>query len=87
MQRKIYFLIFIFLIIINFGHIQAKKGKDKKKEKKPPPEISSSKRPDFVEPGFYCNSCLKLIEIATKELHGKKTEADVFDVLSGVCKS
>ena len=36
---------------------------------------------------LYCSACKAMVLEALKELHSKKSEADVFDTMSGICDS
>ena len=79
---KVFLILFILQSLSDFPLlVDAKK---KKKAKKSTMDKLSS-RPEFVSESLYCESCMAILEVSTKNLYGKKSEHDVFFVLSNIC--
>jgi len=75
--------ILIFVINITICEETDKTDKtDKTDEFDPINEVPLSKRrPSHITEKHYCETCLYILGTVLKELHGKKTETDIIDVL------
>ena len=50
------------------------------------PEISSYKRPNWINTALYCDACMYFISMPLGKLYGRKQEHDIFDALHEPCE-
>ncbi len=82
---KIRFFLSTILILILLISLSSEKKKKKKKGNKKD-KNPLNKRPSSISPELFCDSCQAILKEAMKELRGKKSEADVYDYMTTVCK-
>lgn len=79
------FIVLLFLALIVFVIVESRKKTKKNNKKAEVPEDPLNRRPDGISKELYCDACQAMIKEGTKELRGKKSESEVFDMLDNVC--